>query len=84
MRLLQVVAVAANESDSVHGALQTCLDAVCEHTGWLLGHAWLRENDGTMVSSGVWHPARSRHAFRAFARRRRPAASGRARGWRGG
>ncbi|HEX6370821.1 MAG TPA: ATP-binding protein [Longimicrobium sp.] len=57
VRLLQVVAVAANESDSVHGALQTCLDAVCEHTGWLLGHAWLRENDGTMVSSGVWHPA---------------------------
>jgi PAS domain S-box-containing protein len=59
VRLLQVVAVAANESDSVAGALQTCLDAVCTHTGWLLGHAWLRESDGTMVSSGVWHPADS-------------------------
>ena len=56
VRLLQVVAVAANESTSVHEALQTCLDAVCEHTGWLLGHAWLREPGGTMVSSGVWHP----------------------------
>ncbi|WP_420130456.1 sensor histidine kinase [Longimicrobium sp.] len=57
VRLLQVVAVAANEADSVHGALQTCLDAVCRHAGWRLGHAWLRESDGTMASSRVWHPA---------------------------
>jgi PAS domain S-box-containing protein len=57
VRLLQVVAVAANESDSVHDALRTCLAAVCEHTGWRLGHAWLLRNDGVMASSGVWHPA---------------------------
>jgi PAS domain S-box-containing protein len=56
VRLLQVVAVAANESTSVQGALQTTLDAVCEHTGWPLGHAWLRHAGGEMVSSGVWHP----------------------------
>src|SRR5687768_7033292 len=56
VRLLQVVAVAANESTSVEGALQTCLDAVCEQTGWPLGHAWLQGPDGDMVSSGVWHP----------------------------
>ena len=56
VRLLQVVAVAANESTSVEGALQTTLDAVCEQTGWLLGHAWLRQPDGGMVSGGVWHP----------------------------
>ncbi|HEY0016179.1 MAG TPA: ATP-binding protein [Longimicrobium sp.] len=57
VRLLQVVAVAANESTSVQGALQTTLDAVCRHTGWPLGHAWITEADGTMASSGVWHPA---------------------------
>jgi PAS domain S-box-containing protein len=56
VRLLQVVAVAANESTSVQGALQTTLDAVCEQAGWPLGHAWLRQPDGDMVSSGVWHP----------------------------
>jgi PAS domain S-box-containing protein len=56
VRLLQVVAVAANESTSVEGALQTCLDAVCEQTGWPLGHAWVRQEDDEMVSSGVWHP----------------------------
>jgi PAS domain S-box-containing protein len=55
VRLLQVVAVAANESTSVEGALQTTLDAVCRHTGWPLGHAWIAEADGTMASSGVWH-----------------------------
>lgn len=56
VRLLQVVAVAANESTSVQGALQTTLDAVCEQTGWPLGHAWLRQPNGDMVSAGVWHP----------------------------
>jgi PAS domain S-box-containing protein len=59
VRLLQVVAVAANESTSVEGALQICLEAVCEHTGWPVGHAWLRQPDGGMVSSGVWHPRES-------------------------
>lgn len=64
VQLLQTVAVAANESTSVEGALQTCLDAVCEHTGWTLGHAYLRESSGELAPSGIWHPA---HADR-FAR----------------
>jgi PAS domain S-box-containing protein len=55
VRLLQVVAVAANESTSVEGALQTCLDAVCEHTGWEVAHAWLREPSGELASARVWH-----------------------------
>ena len=65
VRLLQVVAVAANESTSVQGALQTTLDAVCLHTSWPLGHAWIGEADGVMASSGVWHP-REPGAFSRF------------------
>jgi PAS domain S-box-containing protein len=57
VRLLQVVAVAANESAGVDEALATCLRAVCEHTGWPVGHAFLPDAGGGMVSSGVWHPA---------------------------
>ncbi|HEX6908932.1 MAG TPA: ATP-binding protein [Longimicrobium sp.] len=56
VRLLQVVAVAANESETVEDALRTSLRAVCEHTGWPLGHAFLRDPTGdTLVSSGVWY-----------------------------
>ncbi|HET9480157.1 MAG TPA: PAS domain S-box protein, partial [Candidatus Polarisedimenticolia bacterium] len=43
--LLQQVAVAANEATSHQEAIRTCLDRVCAHTGWPLGHAWLRLND---------------------------------------
>ncbi|HEY7770552.1 sensor histidine kinase [Longimicrobium sp.] len=57
VRLLQVVAVAANESTSVEGALQTCLDAVCRHTGWPAGHAYLVEAEGELAPTGIWHLA---------------------------
>jgi PAS domain S-box-containing protein len=57
VRLLQVVAVAANESTSVEGALQTCLDAVCRHTGWPAGHAYLLDAEGELASTGIWHLA---------------------------
>jgi PAS domain S-box-containing protein len=55
VRLLQVVAVAANESTSVDGALQTCLDAVCRHTGWPAGHAYLVDAEGELAPTGIWH-----------------------------
>lgn len=55
MHLLQVVAVAANEAESVEAALQTCLDAVCAHTGWPLGHAFLTDASGTLAATGIWH-----------------------------
>jgi PAS domain S-box-containing protein len=73
VRLLQVVAVAANESSSLDDALRTCLAAVCQHTGWQAGHVFLREPSGEMVSSGIWHladPARFER-FRAGTRQAR-------------
>jgi PAS domain S-box-containing protein len=55
VHLLQVVAVAANEAESVEAALQTCLDAVCAHTGWPLGHAFLADASGALAATGIWH-----------------------------
>ena len=55
IQLLQVVAVAANEAEGVDAALQTCLDAVCAHTGWPLGHAFLTEASGVLAATGIWH-----------------------------
>lgn len=57
IRLLQVVAVAANEAAGVDEALRTTLDAVCEQTGWPVGHAWLASADGGLAPSGIWHLA---------------------------
>jgi PAS domain S-box-containing protein len=56
VRLLQVVAVAANEASTASSAIRISLEAVCEHTGWQLGHAYLREADGSFGPSGIWHP----------------------------
>ncbi|HEX8274216.1 MAG TPA: PAS domain S-box protein [Longimicrobiaceae bacterium] len=65
VRLLQLVSTAANEAESVEGALHTTLDEVCAYTGWPVGHAWLPAPGGELVSAGIWHlddPER----FRAF------------------
>ncbi len=63
VQLLQDVAVASNEARSVEDALQACLDRVCAHTGWPVGHAYLlsEENEEEMIPTTLWHlddPAR--------------------------
>ncbi|MEY2475982.1 MAG: hypothetical protein QOG87_1297 [Actinomycetota bacterium] len=55
VRLLQVVAVAANQAGSVEEALQSCIDEVCTATGWPVGHAYLRAPDGGLVPTLFWH-----------------------------
>jgi len=65
MRLLQRIAIAANEARTVESALQTCLDEVCAHTGWPVGHAYLLDEDsGEFVPTGVWHLADGRRFLR--------------------
>jgi diguanylate cyclase (GGDEF)-like protein/PAS domain S-box-containing protein len=41
LKLLQAVAVAANESPSLDDALQATVDQMCTHLGWPVGHAYL-------------------------------------------
>jgi PAS domain S-box-containing protein len=57
VRLLERVAVAANEASSVDEAYATTVSAVCAHTRWSAGHVYLTAGDGTnrLVSSGIWH-----------------------------
>ena len=57
IRLLQTVAVAANEARTVSEALQTALDQICAYTGWPVGHVYLGAADGELVSAGTWHLA---------------------------
>src|SRR5262249_20265833 len=55
--LLQAIAVAANEAQSLDVALRTALDRVCGYTGWPVGHAYLVATDGSgeLVPTSLWH-----------------------------
>ncbi|NQV83097.1 MAG: PAS domain S-box protein [Rhodospirillales bacterium] len=57
--LLQAVAQAANEARTVEVAMEACLGAVCEHTGWPIGHAFVLSTDDpdVLVPSGIWNLA---------------------------
>ena len=68
-RLLQKIADAANEASSIDGAIRTCLDEVCAHTGWPVGHAYVLAADGSgaLEPSSIWHLGRPRR-FAAFRR----------------
>jgi predicted signal transduction protein with EAL and GGDEF domain len=54
--LLEAVVLASNESSTVHDAFQGAVDAVCAHTSWPVGHAYVREaSSGDLVPSTSWH-----------------------------
>ena len=56
-RLLQQVAMAANESESDEEAMQTALRLVCELTGWPVGHVYVPSPDvqGELKPTDLWH-----------------------------
>jgi signal transduction histidine kinase len=53
--LLQVVAVAANQAATVEEALRSCLDEVCRATHWPVGHVYLPDGSGDLLSTLMWH-----------------------------
>ena len=58
LKLLEKVAETANHAVSVNAAIKSCLAAICSHTLWPVGHAYLQseENSAELVSSRLWHP----------------------------
>src|SRR5438874_7802926 len=61
VRLLQAVAVAANEAQSAEPALRTTIDHVCRETGWPVGHVYLVSPDESDVvrPTTIWHDERA-------------------------
>lgn len=54
-RLLGIVALLASEYSSPREVVRHCLEAVCDFTGWPLGHAFLREGaTESYRSTGAW------------------------------
>ena len=56
VHLLQGIAASANETDSADAAFRNCLDDVCRHTGWPIGHVY-RVDPGakTLSPTDLWH-----------------------------
>ena len=73
VELLQVVAVAANEAVTVDEAMRLCLNRVCAHSGWPVGHVYaLAENgSGALASTAIWHLADPCVSLPSALRRRR-------------
>jgi PAS domain S-box-containing protein len=57
VQLLQSVTVAANQSSTIEDTAKICLDRICAHTGWPIGHVYLRANNSKdeLISAGIWH-----------------------------
>src|SRR5258706_12552924 len=57
LTLLHDIVAAANNADSVDGALQVALDRFCEYTGWPVGHVYLVAPDSpsNLISTTLWH-----------------------------
>jgi predicted signal transduction protein with EAL and GGDEF domain len=54
--LFEAVVSASNESSAVEDALQSAVDAVCAHTTWPVGHAYLRDSStGRLAPTALWH-----------------------------
>ncbi len=69
VHLLLAVAAAANNATTIEEGMQVCLDEVCAHTGWPIGHLYLVSSttEGRLISTSTWHLARP-EAFDAFRR----------------
>jgi len=67
VQLLQCVTVTANRSSTIEDTAVTCLEQICSHLGWPVGHVYLRDNSSPemLISSGFWQD-KADDAFAAF------------------
>ena len=56
VQLLQSVTMAANRSSTIEHTAKNCIARICAHTGWPVGHVYLRGDDlsGELVSACLW------------------------------
>jgi diguanylate cyclase (GGDEF)-like protein/PAS domain S-box-containing protein len=58
VQMLREIALETNEAADIDAAIQSCLDKVCLHSGFIIGHAYLPDRDGDdareLVSTDLW------------------------------
>ncbi|MDB5440006.1 MAG: Diguanylate cyclase protein, partial [Caulobacteraceae bacterium] len=56
--LLEQIATVANQSRSITETLGFAIEAICRHTGWCFGNAYLLSTDGSVLQpTDIWHAA---------------------------
>ncbi|RZJ03266.1 MAG: response regulator [Brevundimonas sp.] len=58
LRLVETIATTANLSDTPEAAFRMALDAICDFTGWTIGHVYMFADDvegGDLIWAGVWN-----------------------------
>ena len=67
-RVLQIVAIAANEAANMEEAMRACLKELCDVMGWPVGHVYLiRQGDPDILDPmGIWHPGGDDASYREF------------------
>ena len=55
VKLLQAVTAAANEATNSEAALQICLQRICHHTGWPVGHVYIPTETGELIPTKLWN-----------------------------
>jgi PAS domain S-box-containing protein len=56
MKIINKCAKLASEADSLEEGMKNCLDAICQHMKWPVGHILFISSSGTFLSSSkIWH-----------------------------
>jgi predicted signal transduction protein with EAL and GGDEF domain len=58
LHLLEEIALSANQTTSIHDAMQFTVNRVCAITGWPVGHVWSTDLSGSeprLRSMNIWH-----------------------------
>lgn len=61
LMLHDITTTTTNESHTEDDAIKICLDIVCSHTGWPVGHVYIPDHKGTLHPTKTWyfkHPRR--------------------------
>jgi signal transduction histidine kinase/DNA-binding NarL/FixJ family response regulator len=61
LQVLEKITASANQTASVADALQFAIATICQYTGWMVGHAYLCEQDGPgtrLYPSSIWYLAK--------------------------
>ena len=61
LQVLEKIAAAANQTASVEDALEFAIATICQYTGWMVGHAYVCEQEGPgtrLYPSSIWYLAK--------------------------
>jgi hypothetical protein len=65
LQLVQEIAITSNEAMTAEEAMRVCLEKICSFTGWPIGHVYLPDSRGKLISTKIWRVENSQQ-FETF------------------